>query len=128
MPKQAVRLAVLWAALIICAGCSDDSHGSNVNGVNSVGAPAISNVQPLVSTDQIAIEWDTDRPATSQLIFGVNPGAYTSGTTEDFTLVNQHHINLVYLAANTTYYFKVISVDADHNSAISDEKTFFTLN
>ena len=128
MSKPALRPLLFLAALIVLAGCRERDKGSNVSAINSPAAPVITNVLPLVSTDQIAVEWDTDKPATSQLVYGVNPGAYTSGTTEDFTLVNQHHINLVYLAANTTYYFKVISVDAGHNSSISDEKTFFTLN
>jgi peroxiredoxin len=82
-------------------------------------SPVISsiNVTDITNSDAI-ITWDTDRPTRSQLEFGTTStlGINTS-LSEELKLT--HRIHLSGLDPNTTYYYKVRSVDADGNEVTS---------
>jgi peroxiredoxin len=86
-----------------------------ISGIN------ISNITDLAGT----ISWTTDKPATSQVLFGVT-SAYGSTTTLDQKLATSHSATLAGLTPSTTYHFKVTSQDGSGNKATSQDQTFTT--
>jgi peroxiredoxin len=86
-----------------------------ISGIN------VSNVTDLAGT----VSWATDKPATSQVLFGVT-NAYGSSTTLEQQLVTSHSATLAGLTPNTTYHFKVTSQDGGGNEAMSQDQTFTT--
>ena len=81
----------------------------------------VSNITDLAAT----ISWATDKPATSQVLFGVT-NAYGSTTTLDQKLATTHSATLAGLTPGTTYHFKVTSKDSSGNEAASQDQTFTT--
>ena len=92
------------------------------------GAPlTITNIQVTnITQNSAAITWQTNKPATSLVKYGLSPGDYTSEAM-DTTYSTSHQITLTNLNPNTTYYFIVNSTDAYGNSAQSSEHSFMTL-
>lgn len=95
-----------------------------------VGAlPVISNVSISDVTDTGAVvAWNTDRPATSQVMVG-EAGSQTPSLTEPRTdLTTSHTATLTNLKPSVAYTFTLISRDASGNQAMHDPgKTFTTL-
>jgi cytochrome c biogenesis protein CcmG, thiol:disulfide interchange protein DsbE len=89
----------------------------SISGIN------VSNITDLAGT----VIWATDKPATSQVLFGVT-NAYGSTTTLDQNLATSHSATLAGLAPSTTYHFKVTSQDGSGNEAASQDQTFTTSN
>jgi len=95
--------------------------------------PVISSVLPdgiTIGTDSSAtINWDTNEAASSQVEYGTTSsthGNYTSTTPLDATQVTSHSVLLGALTPGTTYYYRVISVDAFANESTSAEYSFTT--
>ena len=87
-------------------------------------APVISSVSATVGTNGTAtVQWATDEPATSVVQYGTAPGSLTS-TNSSPLLLTAHSAVLSGLTANTTYYYKVTSVDAAGNSSSSSVASF----
>ena len=86
--------------------------------------PVISEIQiNKLSNNSAEVLWVTDEPSTSQVIW--NPENNSTNTTmQKEAMVQQHSVELANLVFNTTYYFKVRSVDASGNEALSVEKSF----
>ncbi|MCL6105817.1 MAG: DNRLRE domain-containing protein [Actinobacteria bacterium] len=72
------------------------------------------------------IAWTTDKPATSQVDYGISSGNYTSSTTIDTNLVTNHSQALSGLAPGTIYYYQVHSTSQNGKEAISPEYSFKT--
>ncbi len=87
----------------------------SISGIN------VSNITDLAGT----VSWATDKPATSQVLFGVT-NAYGSTTTLDQKLATSHSATLAGLTPSTTYHFKVTSQDGSGNEAASQDQTFTT--
>jgi len=58
--------------------------------------------------------------------FGTSVG-YGNTSTLDSTMVIKHKVSLENLQPNTTYHFRVTSVDANGNKWVSADFTFTTL-
>ena len=86
--------------------------------------PVISDIQiNNLSSISVEIHWTTDEPSTSQVIW--NPrNSSTNTTIQKEAMVQQHSVELAGLITKTTYYFKVRSIDASGNEALSAEKSF----
>ncbi|MBI5224521.1 fibronectin type III domain-containing protein [Candidatus Micrarchaeota archaeon] len=89
------------------------------------GAPGIANVNCADFTyDSMAIHWDTNISATSQVFYGLksNETIYNVTVLED---VNSHSVTLINLTSNTSYYFYSKSCVSDEcaSSLIYDCKT-----
>jgi hypothetical protein len=78
--------------------------------------PVMTDVRARSSTGSATITWVTNEPATSRVDFGTTPDALTS-QAEDLQLVTGHSLTLTGLAANTTYYYRVTSIDGVSNGA-----------
>ncbi len=87
--------------------------------------PVISAISVAVESDLVTIVWITDEAATSQILYGtVEDNLYKVKTNAD--LVTSHSLELTDLESETTYYFKVKSVDAAGNVAVSAINDFTT--
>jgi len=95
---------------------------------NDTEAPVISGI--ATSTDDVSsvIQWATDERAAAQVFYGIEPGNYTASTTLNENLNLNHAVNIVGLTPKTTYYFFVVSTDANQNTATSSEYSFITLD
>ncbi|MFC2000816.1 fibronectin type III domain-containing protein, partial [Chloroflexota bacterium] len=116
---------------------SSDAYGNPVWSLEytftttaDITPPVISGVTPATITQMGAIiYWNTNEPATSQVEYGTTStthGNYDSTTPLSAFLVMGHGVSLSGLAAETTYYYRVMSVDAYGNDAFSGEYTFDT--
>ncbi len=80
------------------------------------------NEDPILETTSIAIHWETNKPATSQVIYGLASGSpyildlnnspyfgYPFGTSEDLNKVINHSMTLTGLTPGATYVYRVVS-------------------
>ena len=89
-------------------------------------APTISaRTATNITSNSATVTWTTNEPATSQVDYGLTT-SYGSTTTLDPTLVTAHSVLLTGLAPSTTYNYRVRSVDAAGNQAVSTNSTFRT--
>ena len=88
--------------------------------------PIISNVKSVAGSNSAVITWNTDEPATSQVMYGLTTGyGSESPSTPDPALVKDHMVSIIDLEPEKLYHFKVQSLDASGNTATSGD---FTLN
>ncbi|HWR17320.1 MAG TPA: fibronectin type III domain-containing protein [Terriglobales bacterium] len=93
----------------------------------SSGALAIYSVSVnAVTSTSVAIAWSTTTPANSLVEYGTT-AAYGSSTVLDPALVTNHLQTLSNLAPNTTYHFRITSVDSSSAVAQSPDLTFTTM-
>lgn len=79
-----------------------------------------------ISGTSATITWTTDRPSTSQAVYGTT-NAYGSYSTFDATLVTQHSVTLNGLTPGVTYNYAVSSV-ASTGTGTSGNFTFTATN
>lgn len=73
------------------------------------------------------IQWKTDEPSSSQVLYGTDQQCSNS-TLLDSRMVTDHYIRISGLQVNTTYYYRIKSVNASGNAAVMDPpNTFNTL-
>ncbi|MFH0924364.1 MAG: cytochrome c3 family protein [bacterium] len=73
--------------------------------------------------NQVAISWVTDEPSNSQIVFGVTK-KLENFTPLDVKMVTSHELVLNNISFETTYYYKIKSIDQNGNLATSEEQTF----
>ncbi len=104
----------------------DETSGINFN-LNDealhISTVSASNIAATSAT----VTWTTDQPANSKVEYGLDTN-YGSSTTLDPTLATDHSVNLTGLTSQTTYYYKVDSVDGFSNADSSGNHTFTTLD
>ena len=89
--------------------------------------PVISSVLAnSLTTSGATITWITNEGATSQVEYGLTT-TYGSLSSLDSNLLLSHSVILSGLAPNTTYNYRVRSLDGAGNEAISTNQTFTTL-
>lgn len=86
-----------------------------------ISAIAVGNISATSAT----IIWSTDEPATSQIEYGITT-AYGTVTTRDPLLAINHSQTVSGLQPSTLYHYRIWSVDAAGNIAISGDNTFMT--
>jgi chitodextrinase len=90
-------------------------------------APVISDVATsLVGENGVAITWATDKPALSQVEWGITEELGTL-TAQTNTYTFGHSVVLNNLSSTTEYFYKVISEDKNDNVASSSINSFTTL-
>ncbi|RMG47822.1 MAG: hypothetical protein D6723_15810 [Acidobacteria bacterium] len=72
----------------------------------------------------VTITWQTEREATSQVVYGVTP-AY-GHTASNPGMTRRHRVIVAGLAPETTYHFRALSVDDQGRTTISEDRTFTT--
>jgi len=79
--------------------------------------PVIFAVSAVAATpSSITVAWTTNKPATSQIIFGFTI-SYGYATPLDTNLVNHHSMTISGLSPGTTYHVKITSKDEDGNES-----------
>jgi hypothetical protein len=89
---------------------------------------AISSVQVTnITQNSASIKWNLTNYATGQVEYGttLNYGDYS--IPEESFKYKRHTQTLKNLAPNTTYHYRVISIDKNGNKLLSDDATFTTL-
>lgn len=97
-----------------------------VSGSADVTPPVISNVQATgVSTNSATVTWATNEASSSWVDYG-STTSY-GAASNDGSFVTAHSIALTGLSADTTYHYRVRSIDAAGNSSSSSDLTFRTV-
>ncbi len=98
-----------------------DSNTATVSiTVTAVGGdtipPVVSSLNDAPATTSAVITWATDEPASARVNYGTSPAALTL-TSYRASLQLSHTRTLSGLASATTYYYRVVSIDAAGNAA-----------
>ncbi|MBK9313236.1 MAG: hypothetical protein IPM55_03140 [Acidobacteria bacterium] len=78
-----------------------------------------------ITSSGATITWSTDEPANSIVEYGLDPSLGHIVSINQLATI--HSVTLIGLANNSLYYFRVNSVDAAGNMAISGNSVFTTL-
>lgn len=106
--------------------CSGDLETAIAGEAVDAIPPVISNVTySSLSSAGITVSWTTDEPATTQAEYGTSL-SYGQLSPKDTTLSLNHQVTLSQLQANTGYFLKLLSEDANANSGVSTGHTFLT--
>lgn len=90
-------------------------------------APVITDVKAInLSTKSATITWRTSEPATSEVNYGLSTKYVLSAVDTKYTKTHSMTLNPKDLVPRTVYHFRVKSVDAAGNVAISKDITFKT--
>jgi hypothetical protein len=92
----------------------------------NITPPVISNLTSVAGSTSTMTTWTTNKPATSQLLFGPNT-AMGENVTPDAALVTNHSILIPGLVSSTTYYYEAQSKDASGTIGTSAQQSFTTL-
>jgi PKD repeat protein len=115
---------VLDSTLMRRAYFPNRGDGSGGDGSDTT-PPAFSSVQATnISSSSVTITWNTDEPADSRVDYGTTT-SYGQSVTDD-NMVTSHSMTLNNLTAETTYHYRVTSVDGSGNSGSSTDYTFTT--
>ena len=87
--------------------------------------PNILSVASSTSAATAAITWTTDKPASSQVNYGLS-AAYTAASILDANFATTHSVSLADLLPKTTYHFQIVSVSSSGFAATSSDYTFVT--
>lgn len=94
--------------------------------IGAIGPPTIGDVAALpVSSLYVAVSWNTDRPASSQVRYGTR-GVLDLTTTADTTLVRNHTVMIGPVVPQKAYTFVVLSA-CGGDTATCDPGVFATL-
>ncbi len=114
-----------------------DENGTTAKGDISVKVikdgtpPTLSNISATYSVGSAAITWSTSEDSTSRVVFDtssrISPSAYNRTSALNTILTKNHASALSGLVTGTTYYYRVISIDASGNQSLSDERIFVSL-
>ena len=88
-------------------------------------APAVMQFKVIPTDVSAVVIWTTDEPASSQVMFGPD-NTCAKSTQLDSNLVKEHSVRVIGLEANTPYYYRIKSADADGNDSTMDPPNMFT--
>ena len=108
------------------AGNEDPTPALRTFTVDSL-PPVISVIQPAPALDSAIVTWTTNEPSSSQIEYGTSV-AYGFETTPQPSLVTNHGVTLSGLNQNTTYHYRIKSIDSCGNQAVSSDLTVTTLS
>lgn len=110
--------------------CQDGTGNSNSSDYSisfSVAGPppVISSISASTTPTTATINWVTDTSSDTQINYGTLI-SYGATTTLSSSLVTSHSQVITGLTPNTTYHFRVRSMDSGNNLGVSSDQTFTT--
>ena len=107
-----VLLFLAALAPVVLSGCAGLVSSASSTPPSTLN---ITNVQTAsITTSGSQVVWLTNVPANSSVDYGTTT-AYGFSTPVDSTMVTSHQVTLTGLAAGTTYYYQVNSIDSKGN-------------
>jgi subtilisin-like proprotein convertase family protein len=100
------------------------AHGAFGTVAPDTEPPVISSVSANPSSTTATVTWTTDEAATSVVNFGTSTSLGQTATVSGYATA--HAVTISGLTAETTYYYKVVSVDASGNEANGSVLSFTT--
>jgi peptidoglycan hydrolase-like protein with peptidoglycan-binding domain len=88
-------------------------------------APAISNINVVVSAKEVTITWITDKSSISWVVYGLTTAYNLEVKTTSY--LTSHSVILGNLSSATTYHYQVKSKDSAGNIGTYTDQTFTTL-
>ncbi len=89
----------------------------------STSSPSVFDVAAAPAPETVTITWVTDKPATSQVEYGLTP-AYGSITLVEYEWKTSHSITLAGLTPGALYHYRVKSRDVCNRETVSQDATF----
>ena len=89
----------------------------------STASPSVFNVAAAPAPETVTITWVTDKPATSQVEYGLTL-AYGSITLVEYEWKTSHSISLAGLTPGAVYHYRVKSRDVCNRETVSQDDTF----
>lgn len=104
--------------------CGGDFSSSIKNASGGGSSFSISAISASGSVTSASISWTTDVSANSSIEYGATDSYGSNKSSSD--LVTSHSLSLSGLSSNTTYHYRLASVDGSNNSISSGDNTFTT--
>lgn len=107
-------------------GFADGIQDYGEGGGGTAPPPVLTNIATsTVSPSSFTVTWDSDTLSNSKVSYSASAGVFTSNVTvasyvNSLAELGQHQVIVAGLTPNTTYYFKVTSVDASGNTTNDD--------
>ncbi|MBN1375052.1 MAG: redoxin domain-containing protein [Dehalococcoidia bacterium] len=102
-----------------------DDNVFNTAAADDVRLPLISQIKVIPTDAGAIIQWVTDEPSTSLVLYGPDQSVASSSAIDN-RLVKQHSVHIVGLGANSAYFYRVKSADSEGNTATMDPPGTFT--
>ncbi len=136
-----------WSGSLNTGGLSNGPHTLNARVTNSAGqtfvypraftvnnatvivdtaAPVISSITALVTVNAATIAWRTNEASNSQVEYGTSTAYGSVSALNPAMVITSHSILLSNLQSGLLYHYRVKSLDAAGNLAVSENKTFTT--
>lgn len=107
-------------------GCCNIDFIAIDTSIKDYKAPAITEITTnIVSEEEIEVNWSTDENSYSYIEYG-ETSYYGYVTDQNKIITTQHSVRITDLTPGTTYYYRIISKDAEGNTSCSEELTFTT--
>jgi peroxiredoxin/RNA polymerase subunit RPABC4/transcription elongation factor Spt4 len=87
--------------------------------------PAVTRFKVIPTDGSAIVTWTTDEPSSSQVLYGADMSC-SSSTQADSRLVQEHSVRIIGLEANTPYYYRIKSTDANGNASVMEPPNMFT--
>jgi peroxiredoxin len=88
-------------------------------------APFVTAYKVIPTDIGALVTWTTDKSCSSQVLYGADQQCSNS-TQLDSRMVTEHSVRVSGLEINTTYYYRIKSVDSDGNTMVMDPPNVFT--
>ena len=123
-PNTSYYYRVISADALNNKSTVEDSSTQSFTTLADTTGPVISDIKAVVGETQAGISWSTTEESTSRVEYSVDTSY--SEATSSASLDFGHALTLSGLVIDTTYNYRVISVDSSDNSSTSPSYTFTT--
>lgn len=121
-----ILFTVCFAAIgLLSINAANAQYGGGGGGGGDYRAPAISNINVVVSAKEATITWITDESSISWVVYGMTTAYGLEVKTTSY--ITSHSVTLSDLSPETAYHYQVKSKDSSGNIGSYTDKTFTTL-
>ncbi|MDD5687360.1 MAG: carbohydrate-binding protein [Elusimicrobia bacterium] len=122
--NQVMKLVMNASA---ATGCGNLNYIKIIKIGSDTTPPIISGVIPAsITGSEAAITWTTNEIATSKVEYGLTTSYGNATPVTDIGGVTSHSVTLISLTENTTYHYRMVSVDMNGNTTTTADYAFTT--